>query len=149
MGCKNDHAFCRHAFVKTPAGVPVAAKLVPVFGGKHCLQRHIQPAHDNRNARFEDDLRRIGVRVDVELCRGGYVAAGCRAAHDQNRMKKRLEFRIFGQRDGNVCEGTYGNEPKLARMLLCAIIQRVPRGGIVHDRIFGSGSSTSPRPFSP
>ena len=52
-------------------------------------------------------------------------------------MKKGFEVRVFRQRDGNVCEGTYGNEPKLARMLLCAIIQRVPSGGIVHDRVFG------------
>lgn len=76
VGCKNDHAFCRHAFVKTPAGVPVAASSSQSSGVSTACSVTSSPHMTIGTPDLKTICAASGSRVDVELCRGGYVAAG-------------------------------------------------------------------------
>ena len=62
------------------AAVAIGGHLIPVCRAQFGLHGDIQTAHDERYARFEHDLRRIWVIVDVEFrCRCD-VSAFCCAA---------------------------------------------------------------------
>lgn len=133
---------------ESAAAVAISGHLVPVRRAELSLHRHIQPAHDERYAGFEHDLRRIRVVVDVELRRGRHIAADGRAAHQGDGVQKSVQVRVLGQRDGYVGQRARGDEPQLAGIRFAAAYS-ASHAGVCSGAVSGRGSCTFPRPFSP
>ena len=70
------------------AAVAIGGHLIPVCRAQFGLHGDIQTAHDERYARFEHDLRRIWVIVDVEFRCGCHIAANSCTAHQCNGVQQ-------------------------------------------------------------
>ena len=84
--------------------VPVARSAATRRPVQQRLVGHVQPDHRDRHAGAEHDVRRLGVRDDVELRRGGRVALPDRAAHQAQVGDLRRQVRVQAQQQRDVGE---------------------------------------------
>ena len=124
-------------------GVADGADARKVLGIEQSLLRDIQPGHGDGQAGAEHDVRRLGVRENVEFGCRRPVSVGKAAAHQADARDVRLQLRVSQQQGGDVRQGSRGHDGQrlgafaqqaghlLRRALVCGLTVRLRQGGAV------------------
>ena len=97
----------RHGLANGGAQGPEGAALVSVDAGP---VGGVQGNDPDGAAAVHHDLRRLRVRPDVELRRGGGVGAVAAAAHQDDLTNFAADLRLQPHGHGDVGEGTHGDQ---------------------------------------
>ena len=101
--------------MKSLIGPVGLAELVEIFRREQRLVADFEADHGHRPACLEDDLRRFGIVIDVGFGGGVDVAAGDRAAHEDDFLHERNDGRILFDRERDIGERADGYQRDFVR----------------------------------
>lgn len=100
--------------------------LIHFLGGQSGLAGCVESEHGHGDAGMEDDFGGVGINPDVEFAVLGVVADGGGAAHDDDALDVVFEIGVFHDGDGDVGQGSDGDDFEFAGEFLSFFVHDVP-----------------------